>query len=78
MSEPLREALERLVVVSEATADIYNTSDMDKAIAAARLVLSDDGLECPMCGGEGRIYDITAAIEDAQAAGTVMVPLSRE
>jgi hypothetical protein len=29
------------------------------------------GLECPMCGGDGRIFDVTAAIEDAQRAGEI-------
>jgi len=29
------------------------------------------GLKCPMCGGTGRIFDVTAAIEDAQRAGDI-------
>jgi len=29
------------------------------------------GLKCPMCGGVGRIFDVTAAIEDAQRAGEI-------
>jgi hypothetical protein len=32
---------------------------------------SEDGIQCPMCGGVGRIFDVTAAIEDAQRAGEI-------
>ena len=36
---------------------------------------AEDSIECPMCGGRGRLVNVTAAIEDAQAAGTVLIPL---
>ena len=32
---------------------------------------SEGGIQCPMCGGIGRIFDVTAAIEDAQRAGEI-------
>ena len=35
-----------------------------------------DGRECPMCGGEGVIYDITAAVETAKEAGVPLMPLT--
>lgn len=37
---------------------------------------ADDGMECPMCGGVGRIFNITAALTSAIEAGSaVVVPM---
>jgi hypothetical protein len=51
----------------------------DAAMTEPRTAPEPEGIECPMCGGVGRIFNITEALSSVIASGAAMVvPLKAE